>query len=805
MYVSLNWLKDFVDIPEGISPDELGQLITKKTAEIEGFVDEKTKFNNMCVGLIEKIEAHPDADSLKVCQVNVGNEVVQIVCGGDNIYEGMYCAVTLPGSMVRWHGEGELVEIKKTKLRGVESYGMIAAASELDLPDENETEHGVMDIKNAPQPGTPLSEYFEKDDIIFEFDNKSLTHRPDLWGHYGIARELAALLNTKLKPFTPKVEIPTSGETVDVDIQDQSLCPRYVGLRISGVKVAPSPQWLADRLKAIDHGLYNNIVDVTNYVMEEVGQPMHAFDARQINGGIIVKRAKNGEKFTDLKENEHELTDEMLVIADHKQNVALAGIIGGENSKIAEDTTDIILEAANFHPSNVRRTSVKLGVRTDSVQRFEKSLDPKNAMTAILRAAELILQICPEAKIAGPLTDINNSKDQEKTIKLSVSKTASKIGVELDAKTITELLTKLEFDVSEIDQDTLAVIVPSFRATKDVNIADDLTEEVARLYGYDNIPAVIPTLPARLPSENHTRKSEHKLRKILSYGLGYTESYNYSFYGKKELENCLIPDENHVLLQNYLSEDQTHMRISMIPNLVKNLQENIKHFESFKIYELGHTYTEIGEFFPLEENHCTGAIVSKEKGNDNFYQAVKAVETIFSELKLANFKIQKGIEAAPFAHPNKADTFMNQKGQTLAKLFVLHPSVAKNHNLENHQVAIFDINLTTVLEQPKKTVKYKTINRYPSIDLDISVVIDSDVEVGTLLSAIQKASKQLISNVALFDIYEGEHVEAGKKAVAFKVTLQAADRTLTDNDMAEVQTNIFKNLEKLGGFIRGKK
>lgn len=802
MYISLNWLKDFVDLPE-IPPEELGELITKKTAEIEGFVDQRDTYANMVTGQVVSLEKHPDADKLQVAQVNIGNETVQIVCGGANLENAMYVAVTLPGSKVKWHGEGELIEIKKSKVRGVESYGMIAAAVEIGVEDPEAGEKDIMNLNaDKPTPGTPLAEYLGREDIIFEFDNKSLTHRPDLWGHYGIARELAVLTNSKLKPYETKVNIPTKGQSVDVEIKDPKLCPRYCGLVIKNVKVQESPDWLKQRLLAADHSTYNNIVDVTNYVMTELGQPLHAFDQRQIQGGIIVRRAEKGEKFTDLKDGEHVLSEEMLVIADHQKNLALAGIIGGQNSMIEDDTTTVVLEAANFHPSNVRKTSVKLGVRTDAVQRFEKSLDPKTAKTAIKKAAELILQLCPDAEIAGPLTDINNHKEEKITVELNTKKVSSKIGVELESSQIKELLEKLYFTVKEKDPNTLLVTIPSFRATKDVSMQDDLVEEVARLYGYDNIPETLPCLPINLPTENTPRKAEHQVRHLLSKNLGFAECLLYSFYGEKELSDCLIPDKNHVKLHNYLSSDQTHMRTTLAPNLIKAVRENTKHTDQFKLYEIGRTYIEIQQFFPLEETWICGSVVSKSKEDKNFYQAKGTAEEILKAFR-QKLKATKGIDATPYAHPNKSITYMDYQGQTIAKVYTLHPLVSKKHDLERHDVAMFELNLTALLALPRKEKKFKEINYLPSTSLDVSVLADKKTEIGQLQQQIQKADKKLITNIQLIDIYTGKNIPEDKQAVTFSITLQS-DHTLTDQEISQTQAQIFQNLEKIGGEIRGK-
>ena len=802
MYVSLNWLKDFVKIEK--DPKDLATLLTLKTAEVDSVINQGEKLNGIVVGQIISLHKHPNADTLTVTKTSIGKETIQVICGGQNLKEGMYVAVATIGTKVDWHGEGKTVTIERTKIRGEESEGMICAGSEIGIHDPNEQPKHILDLSALkPKPGTPLAELLEKNDIILEFDNKSLTHRPDLWGHYGIAREIAAITGEKLKPYETKVQIPTKGTSPKVEIEDENLCPRYCGLTIENVDVTDSPDWLKKRLEAIGHGTHNNIVDVTNYVMAELGQPMHAFDADEIETGIIVRRAKDKEKITTLDDKQYTLTKDMLVIADHKKPLAIAGVIGGKHSGISEKTSTIILESANFNSTSVRRTSTKLNVRTDAVQRFEKAVDPNLAEIAIKRAAELILQICPKAKISGPITDKQSFDKKPLKLKLDTNKTRSKIGVAIENKEIKQIFESLQFQVKENGQN-FEITVPTFRATKDVTTEDDLIEEVARIYGYDNIETSLPTLPTKLPAENIERFRKHRARELFSYGLGMDEVYNYSFYGKAELQRCLMTEDHHLKLLNYLSEDQTHMRTSMTPNLLKNVQQNAKYKDHFKIYEIGHTYKEIGQFYPLEEKKIAGAIMKKGKTDEIFYEAKGAVEAFLKKFKIETLGQAKGIKATPYAHPNKSLTYIDQEGQTIAKVFMLHPQVVKNHDLEKFSIAIFAINFTEALKLTNEEHKYQPIPKFPSTQFDVSVLIDKTKEVGEIHKAIEKSSPELITEIKLFDIYEGQNIEPDKKAVAFSITMQAQDRTLNEEEMTTTQNKVFKNIEALGGKIRGR-
>lgn len=799
MLISLNWIKDFVDIDTKMDPVKLGELFTVRTAEVEGVLNMAEGYDKMVVGKIEKIEDHPNADKLKVCHTSLGNEKVQIVCGGTNIYEGMFVPVAMVGAKVKWHGEGEPVVLEKVKLRGVESYGMICAGEEIGLEATGDKIYDMTEMGH--KEGTPLNEVFGSDDIVLEIDNKSLTHRPDLWGHYGMAREFAAIFKKPLKTMDLALGFPAKGEQPQIKIEDYDLCPRYCGVLIKNVKIEDSPKWLKDRLLAVGYRPISNIVDITNYVMAELGQPLHAFDSSYIKGGIVVRRAKKGEKIKTLDGTERKLDEEMLVIADHEKPVAIAGVMGGENSEIQDGTTEIIIESANFNAQSIRTTSTKLGLRTEAVQRFEKALDPVLAETAIKRTCELILQLCPDAQIAGPINDVNNGLPKEPVVKLDTKVVASKIGADISAKQCKDFLESLQFGVKGAGE-VLEVTVPTWRATKDVDIEDDLVEEIVRMYGYENVAEIMPALPIKVPMLNVERSLKHKARRILAYQYGMTEVYNYSFYGKEELKKCLMNDENHVLLQNYLSEDQTHLRTALTPNLLKNVADNLRYSDSFRIFEVGRTYIEEGKFFPKEEKWIGGMVVMPKKAKvEVFYEAKAIVQGFLSDFLRQDVEFLAAIEPPPFVHPSRtAKVLIN--GEAIGGVGEVHPQVLKNFDIDA-KVALFEINFTAIAAKERPLLKYKAIPKFPGIDLDISVVVGRDRKAAELEKAIKDADPKLIEHIKLFDIYQGENIEDDKKAVAFRVLLQAPDRTLTDEEMSKVQKKIFSNLEKLGGVIRG--
>jgi len=803
MFVPIDWLSKFVTIPKGVSPEDLAKTLTIKTAEVEGVKRGNELLDGVLVGLVKELKPHPNADKLRIATVSLGEKGEKtVVCGGQNLKEGMLVAVASPGCKVVWHGQGEPVVLEKVKIRGVESDGMICASEELGLKKPvSEGPEDILDLSSIkPNPGEELAEILGLKSAVLEFDNKSLTHRPDLWGIYGIAREISAIYKTPLKPLNPTPKIPQKGDKEKVEITAKELCPRYCAIIIKNVKIQSSPDWMKKLLNAAGHTCYNNIVDVTNYISQELGQPLHAFDKRLIKKGIVVRTANKGEKITTLDGETRNLTEEMLLIADHEKPIAIAGVMGGEHSSIGNDTTEIVIESATFNGANVRRTSTKLGLRTEAVQRFEKELDPALALTAIKKAAELILEVSPGAVIAGPITDIGKFDKKPRKISLKLDRINSKIGVQIKKEEVKKILTSLGFSVSP----SLVVTVPSFRAQKDVATEDDIVEEIARIHGYEEIPALLPSLPTKLPLENEERKVKHNLRKLLTLGLGFDEIMTYSFYSKKDFSDCGLAEKNHVQIENYLSEDQTHMRISLIPNLLKKAYVNSKYLDEFKIFEIGRTYKNTKDYFPLEEKWITGIVATKDKkqGGKPFFEAKGAIEEILKHLKLPAFKLIKDIDI-PYANPAKSATLLTYKGETLGRIFVIHPLIAKKFDLEKFYTAAFELNFSLLMKLEKKVPKHKELPKFPPIIIDVSVVVDKNKILADVEKEISFADKQLIHEIEFFDLYEGENIGKDKKSLTFKVTLQAEDRTLNDKEMAEVQKKIFENLQKDGGIIRG--
>ncbi|EKD47796.1 MAG: hypothetical protein ACD_65C00285G0004 [uncultured bacterium] len=800
MKLSLSWLKDYIKLPDDLTPRQIADLLTLHTAEVESVENQGKGFANMVVGKIMEVKKHPNADKLRIVMTDIGHgSLVQIVCGGGNLKDNMLVAVALPGAFVKWHGEGDLVKLEQAKIRGEESFGMICAGEEIGLKKSKEGE--ISDLtKIKAAPGTPLTEALGLNDTVIEIDNKSLTHRPDLWGHYGVARELAALTGTKLKkiPLRTTVEIVNaSHEKLKVDVQSKYLCPRYMAVKISGIKIEKSPKWLIQKLTAAGHSTYNNIVDITNFIASELGQPMHAFDSRLIEGGIVVRTAQPSEKIKTLDSEERSLSPANLLICDNVKAIAIAGVMGGENSEIKDDTTEIIFEAATFDPVSVRKTSVTLGLRTEAVQRFEKSLDPNLAETAIKRAVDLTLKICKGSSLSSPIVDIKNFDRKQTVIETSTTGITNKIGAEISEKDIIKILRSLEFKVKKSGK-KLVIEVPSWRATRDINNENDITEEIARIFGYTNIPSILPQLPIKLPEENIERFLKHKARDILSLGLGLSEIYNYSFYSSEDIRKCALNEKEHLRLKNFLSSDQTHMRTSLMPEMLKALRESLKYNATPKIYEIGRTYKEIGEYMPLEEKWIACLIT----GERSFLKAKGCAETFLNKFGSQDFETREEEIPHPLAHPAKSAT-ITAKGQKIGYIYEIHPEVLKNYGIKT-ATSVFEFNFTKLVSLGLRQHKYAPLPKFPSMQFDISVVLPEKITTEEAKKAIRQAGENLIKNLDLFDIYRGEGLEKNEKALAFHVTLQANDRTLTDAEMTEVQKKTFENLEKIDGKIRGK-
>ena len=803
MLISYNWIKSFTSYKEELQSLEIRNLFSWHACEIDEVISESQNFQDMVVGKINKISKHPNADTLFLCQTDLGaHGIQQIVCGGTNLTKNQLVAVAMPKAHVKWHGEGDLIQLTKTKIRGEESFGMICAAEEMGLG--HSSDNNILDLSHLKSPaGTPLAKALGKNDFILDIDNKTLTNRPDLWSAEGLARELATITNTKFTPLkTPKVSIPKKGETTQLKVESQNFVKRFQTLIIENLEVQDSPQEVQDLLKKSGLTPKNNIVDASNYVMYELGQPMHTYDYHKIsNNGSVefrIHNAKQNQSMELLGEETIQLETFDHILSAKQESQILLGIKGGKGSGINSDTNKIVLEAAVFDGLKVRKSSSYHHVRTDSSARYEKQLDPEQTQRAILRFVEVLQISCPKLQISGPLTDFYPEKFQASTIELPLNKVDSYLGIPLEKKNIIQILNNLGFQVKD-KKDKLLVTVPSFRSTGDIEIYQDLIEEIARHYGYHKLEAKLKPYHGKPGNNLQQRVLEHTVRKTLS-SFGMNEVLNYNFINQDDINHTHLNASNHLQLLNTLNQEHTHMRQTLLSNLLKSLEFNHKNFPQIQFFEIGRTHTEIGEYFPAEEEKLS-LIVSGHK--DNFLILKGYLQALFTSLNLNGLKFQASHETSPYFHPNMSGQYLYQGKNLLAEIGIIHPMTQKNYNLQDKEpIAYAEINLGMLHKYKPRINQFTAINSYPSLEFDLSVVVESttyNMEVEQVL----KKSSNLINSIQLFDIYQGQNLEANQKALTYKIQLQALDRTLESKDLEQVQQSCYKNLEKIGAMVRG--
>ncbi|NQV90306.1 phenylalanine--tRNA ligase subunit beta [Candidatus Uhrbacteria bacterium] len=798
MLISKKWLQAFVKTPADLTDQDLANRISLSTVEVEHVDDQAVTMNNMVVGVIESVAPHPNADRLRVCQVNVGTSVSQIVCGGSNVVSGMKVAVSLPGSWVRWHGEGELVEIKKTKLRGESSEGMICASSEIGLP-QTEGDDEIVDLSDLDSPaGTPLAEALERNDVIFEIEHKSLTNRPDLMGHYGMAREIAVLTKSPLISYQPKSIPSGKGMKIQVSVENPDLCPRYMAVAMEGIQVGKSPLWLQQRLEACGVRSINNVVDVSNFVMLELGQPMHAFDADVLGGQIVVRLAKPKEKMTALDEKTYQLDPEMLLITNGENPMAIAGVMGGEGSGVSEKTTRIVFESANFSPVSVRKTSTKLGLRSESSARFEKSLDPNLCEIALQRAVELMTELSPGARVASKVIDVYSRPPKPVIVSFSASLVNARLGTQIPAKIMEEILTRLGFLV-RTKKDVLEVMIPSWRATKDVEIVEDVIEEIARIYGYDNIVSTLPVFTITPPYVDRVRMLARGARAAL-VSVGATEAYLYAFVRPETLESLGESLDAHSKLANPLAADRPYLVRSLVPNLLETVIKNQRSFDQVRLFqservfrkeEKGEEMGEGSELLPAQPRMVTG--VYSEKGNDQPFWEAKLMLDKMMKILGFEYKLVPSTHPAPWQHSvRQAEILIG--GTVVGFVTEVDPQRAERLGLD-HRVGTFEVNLQVLADLPEPMVKYEPVLVHPASERDLAFIVDERVLYGLIENRVQQISS-LLKEIQLFDVYRGKGVEEGKKSLAMRFTFRAFDRTLESKEVDEEIQKVRQVLEK---------
>lgn len=781
MRLSLNWLKQFVDIPKNLSPEKLGERLTLHTVEVEKIEYQADKFKKIVVGKILRINPHPNADRLKLVLVDIGKDSpageLEIACGAGNIVVGQFVPVALIGALLP-NG----MEIKQAEIRGARSNGMLCAADELGLGSDHS---GIMILEKA-KAGQSFSDYLKLDDIIFEVDNKSITHRADLWSHCGMARDISAFLDVKFKDLkSPAPRFAKNRRAIKAKVDDKKLCHRYMAVAMDGIKIGQSPEWMRNRLSACGTRPINNIVDITNYVMLELGQPLHAFDGNFIyNGRIIIRKAEKDEIFETLDGEKRKLNNEMLVIADEKKPVAIAGVMGGANSGINDGTNSIIIESANFDFNSVRKTSQKLGLRTESSMRFEKGLDPNLAESGLKRAVEMILEICPGAKVSSNLIDEKNFNFNPRRVKLDLDWLNQFMGHEFNPKQAKRILEKLGFSAKRSAK-FFNCVVPTWRQTNDVRLPADLAEEIARIYGYANIAPAMPKTYSDPPLPNENKTLERKIKNILSIGAGFSEACNYSFVSSEQLDKLKINKALAVKLANPLSLDLEFLRPGMEIGLLENIKINQAGEEEIAVYEIGNIFLNRhgADGLPFQEKRIGMALAGSEK-QDLFRKLKGVMEYLLSAL---------GAEIS-FESANNSDAAILANGKKIGTVFELGGE-ARSFGIKK-KVAIAEIGLddlfSVVKNQPKKL--YKEPAKYPEVLRDLAFVADEKILYNNIAGEIKNFS-DLIKQAKLFDVYQGEKLEHGKKSMAFHI-IYHADRTLTSAEVDQEQVKLIKHLEK---------
>lgn len=829
MLVSFNWLKKHVDLGGATAPEEVAEKLMARTVEVEKIFRPGKDLENIVVGKVLKSDKHLNADKLKVCLVDIGREKATVVCGGSNVKEGMLVALAKVGAKVRWHGEGEPVELKPTAIRGVESFGMICASTEIGLagrfPLKEEKE--ILDLTfTKAKAGLALAEALGLDDAILEIDNKSLSHRPDLFGYHGLAREVSVLFHKKFKEYkikkiSRKAGSAFGGKKIDlkVKVEDAKLCPRYMAVALEGVKVGESPEWMKKSLAAAGVNPINNIVDATNYVMLDLGQPLHAFDADKlaINNKqltIKVRTAKTGENIAVLDGKEISLDEETLVIADEEKPLAIAGVKGGKDSGIGADTTAIILESANFSPAAIRRASAKYGLRTDSAIRFEKSLDPNWCEEALSLAVELILKICPGAKVASQVADVSDFVLSTGPVQFSLSELNERLGNEFNQKAVVNILESLGFKIKIKSGPVFSATIPTWRATKDICIPEDIFEEVARVHGFNNLRASLPSFPINPPPANETRVLERKISGVLVNNLGYTEVYNYSFVSAGQINKIGDDAGKYIELANPLSKEKPFLRRSLLLNMLENAEAGLNTNEEIKIFETGKVFrsevsgarekTNGDGLLPRQDTMLT-LIFSSKKVSTPFYEARRAAEEIFSSLCLPFEAVspESDDKILPYEHPGRS-ALLRAGDKTVGMLSELRPAVAEKFGLKT-RAGLATINLDTLSEvlinHPPKIV-YRPLPVYPEAERDIAFLAPADTKHADIIKVLLK-SDNFLKKAELFDVYTGKETGEAKKSLAYRLTFGKADRTLTTEEVDKAVLAVTLALqEKFGVEIR---
>ena len=797
MLVSYNWLKQYTNVED--NANALAEKITRGGIEVEGVEYLAEEISNVVVGYVVSKEKHPDAEKLNVCQVNVGEEEnLQIVCGAPNVDAGQYVIVAKVGAKLPG------IKIKKAKLRGVESQGMICSLAELGLSKSvvpKNYQEGIYVFETEQELGSDVVEVLGLNDYILDL---SITpNRADALSMRGLTYELGALYNNKVNFNDVEKEENYEATSLQVAIESDS-CRNYVGQIVKNVEVKSSPLWLQTRLMNSGIRPINNIVDITNYVLLEFGQPMHAFDKDLVGDKIVVRDAKEGEVLETLDGEERKLQTSDLVITDGTRAIALGGVMGGKNTEVSEETKNIILESAYFNPTSVRRTSAAHGLRSDSSARFEKGIDPNMQKAALARAVELILELCPNAVVESSVGVVN--KEEEKVVEITTSYINNYLGITLSTEEIAVILEGLSFKV-EVTGENLVVKVPTRRP--DISIKQDLVEEVIRIYGYDNLASTLPKFSKTTKGGlTYSQRMVRDLRAVYA-SLGFNDTINYSLVSEEEATEYTLEDHHKVRLLMPMTETHSTLRQSLVPGLLNTVQYNVaRKQKDLKLLEIGRVFFGSGDdnIQPKETLYLSAALTGEERATKwlkessslDFFAAKGYLEVVFDRLGLDE-KVTYKKSKLEGMHPGRfAEVYLGEK--RIGFIGEVHPQVADKLGLNTTYV--FEINLDEVISESKVKPKYEEVTKYPEITRDIAMLVDVKDEYQNIYNVIESVNSKLITKVELFDLYVGAELLVGKKSLALTITYSDKQKTLTDEEVTAVHDKVLSALTEYGAIIR---
>ena len=813
MKVSLNWIRDYVQLPADADLKKLAYDLTMSTVEVEDTIELAKQFDHMVVGVINTIEQHPNADKLRVCMTDIGGRVESIVCGGSNLREGMKVAVALPGAVCRWHGEGEPVEIKEAKLRGVKSYGMICGAVEIGLADlfPTKEEAHILDLSDFDAPaGTPLADALDLNDIILEIDNKSMTNRPDLWGHYGIAREIAALYDLPMKEFPHFDRNVENTSGFHVTVEDAERCPRMTGTQIENVCVKPAPYWMQVRIWKTGMRPINALVDITNYVMLATGQPSHAYDSDHIAGHIIVRRAKAGETLTLLNGRELPLSTDDLTIADDAGIVGLAGVMGGAKDSILPTTSKVILEIANFQAAGIRRTALRYDNRTEASARYEKAIDPERCDQALDLSMQLFSDLYPEMKVTG-LVDEYPQHLKQAEIDVPLSWLERRLGKRLPPEEIRHKMELLGYGIS-FDGDNMHVVVPTWRSTGDVSIQADIMEEVARMYGYENFEAEPITTTFDGAINQLDKDLERRIKEYLAIRCGMQEIFTYPWMEESYVNAVLQSTEGILSLSTPPSPAERFVRSSLLPNLCKAVVKNERYFDEFSIFETAQVFRDENytspydprEKLPSQRKNVAGAFVTTAKDITALFRKAKGVVEM-----MARYVHMEALTFRQTEKPVWADNvvWLNiyRGEEKVGDLALLSKKVSMACGIKNLNVMLFQLDQDSLVPLKSRTNTFTHMAEYPMTDYDISLLFDAQTKWADMQKILSGIHNDLLHGASFVDEYHGKQIPEGKKSVTIRLTIGSKVKTLTSAEIEECAAGAVKKLVKqLGAEMRAK-